>query len=273
MIARDPHRFVNELEAVAVERLASRLECRARNETFARLRDKYLSRLDLDQVSTVLEVGCGTGSVLRALIRRGEFSGSALGVDQSSRFIQTAKTLAMFEHTAGRLEFEVGDAHCLEHPPASFDIVIAHTVISHVTSPLTVLREMARVVRPGGTIVVFDGDYASLTYGYPDHGFGHRMDSALATATFNNPRIVRDLPRLLPRLGLNLSDAWGEAVVEIGTASYFKSFAETYIPHLQAAGVIPAQSIEAWYEEQQYMMQNQTFFAACNYYTYLAHRA
>lgn len=272
MIARDPHRFVNELEAVAVEQLASRLECRARDETFARLRDNYLARLGLVKASTVLEVGCGTGSVLRALMRRPEFTGSALGIDQSSHFVQAARMLAMIDHAAGRLQFAVGDAHCVDYPSASFDIVIAHTLMSHVTSPLSVLREMTRVTRPGGSVVVFDGDYASLTYAYPDHGFGHRIDSALATATFNNPRIVRDLPRVMPKLGLTLVDAWGEAIVEIGAASYFKSFAETYIPHLKAAGVIPTQSIEAWYEEQQSMMQKGTFFASCNYYTYLARR-
>lgn len=271
-MSRDPHRFVNELEAVAVERLASRLESRARDGTFAGLLDKYLSRLALAESSTVLEVGCGTGTVLRALLRHRDFRGTALGVDQCSHFVQIANTLASTDHVDDRLRFEVGDAHCLDYPPASFDIIIAHTLISHVTSPLTVLREMARLVRRGGSVVVFDGDYASLTYGYPDHGFGHRMDSALASATFNNPRIVRDLPRLLPKLGLTVNDAWGEAVVEIGAASYFKSFAETYIPYLKTAGVIPAQSIEAWYEEQQHMMQRETFFAACNYYTYLSRR-
>lgn len=80
----------------------------------------------------------------------------------------------------------------------AFDTVIAHTLISHVTEPETVLREMARVVRPGGSVAIFDGDYASLTYGYPDHDTGRTMDSALANATFNNPLVMRDLSRLLP---------------------------------------------------------------------------
>ena len=120
--------------------------------------------------------------------------------------------------------------------PRSFDVVIAHTLISHVTEPAMVLNEMARVVRPGGTVVIFDGDYASLTYGFPDHGFGHQMDVALASATFNNPRIMRDLPRLLPEFGLKLTAAWGDAVVEIGHGSYFKSFVETYAPYVKRAG-------------------------------------
>lgn len=273
MVTRDPHRFVNELDHVAVAGLSARLESRAQDEVFARLLDKYLLRLNLPASAQVLEVGCGTGAVLRSLARRRDFDGSALGVDQCQHFIDAANKFAQAEGIGERLSFEIGDAHCLDFAPATFDLVIAHTLISHVTSPLAVLREMARLVRPGGRIVVFDGDYASLTYAYPDHGFGRRMDAALASATFNNPRIMRDLPRLFPGLGLKLEAAWGEAVVEIATASYFKSFAETYVPYVKKARLLPAQAVDAWYDEQCQAMKAGTFFAACNYYTYLARRA
>lgn len=270
--SRDPHRFVNDLDEPALERLAARLESRAQDSVFARLLDKYVTRLALPPSAQVLEVGCGTGAVLRSILRRSDFSGRAVGTDQCGYFINAAKKFAQTEGTTERLTFQVGDAHCLDFPSATFDAVIAHTLISHVTEPLAVLGEMARLVRPGGTIVVFDGDYASLTYAYPDHGFGHRMDVALANSTFNNPRIMRDLSRLLPELGLKLETAWGEAVVEIGSASFFKSFADTYVPYVKKAGLLPTQAIEAWHNEQHLGMENGTFFAACNYYTYLARR-
>lgn len=270
--ARDPHRFSNELDEASIGRIAARLESRAHNEVFARLLDTYLTRLALPTRISVLEVGCGTGAVLRSIARRSDFVGSAIGVDQCRSFIDIANTFAQTEGVSDRLSFQIGDAHRLDFPPASFDVVIAHTLISHVTEPLAVLGEMARLVRPGGTVTIFDGDYASLTYAYRDHGFGQRMDVALANSTFNNPRIMRDLPRLLPELGLELDAAWGEAVVEVGQASYFKSFAETYVPYVKKSGMLPEQSIDAWYNEQLQAMENGTFFAACNYYTYLARR-
>jgi len=273
MVARDPHRFVNELDETAIERLVARLESRAQDLVFARLLDTYLAQLPLSSSTAILEVGCGTGAVLRSIARRDDFTGQATGVDQCRQFVDAANALARAEGVEARLAFEIGDAHGLDLRAGQFDIVIAHTLISHVTEPLAVLPAMARLVRPGGTVVVFDGDYASLTYAFPDHGFGHRMDVALASATFNNPRIMRDLPRLLPELGLRLGRAWGEAVVEVGTASYFKSFAETYVPYVKKAGLLPEQAIEAWHREQRQAMEKGTFFAACNYYTYLAHRA
>lgn len=272
MVARDPHRFVNELDEPAIERLATRLESRARDSVFAGLLDKYVTRLAMPPFVSLLEVGCGTGAVLRTIVHHSDFKGRALGVDQCGHFINAANKFAQSGGVGDRLTFQVGDAHCLDFPSATFDVVIAHTLISHVTEPLAVLGEMARLVRPGGTVVVFDGDYASLTYAYPDHSFGHRMDVALASSTFNNPRIMRDLPRLLPELGLKLETAWGDAVVEIGSASFFKSFAETYVPYVKKAGSLPAQAIEAWHKEQQQSMKSGTFFAACNYYTYLARR-
>jgi SAM-dependent methyltransferase len=272
MFARDPHRFVNELDEIALECLTARLESRAQDKVFAGLLDKYVSKLALPPRSKILEVGCGTGAVLRYLARRSDFTGRATGVDHCSHFIDIANKFAQVEAVGDRLDFQVGDAHSLDFPTATFDVVIAHTLISHVTAPLAVLGELARVVRPGGTVVVFDGDYASLTFAYRDHSFGQRMNVALANATFNNPRIMQDLPRLFPGLCLKLTEAWGDAVVEIGNASYFKSFAETYVPYIKNAGLLPEQAVATWHNEQRQSMENGTFFGACNYYTYLTRR-
>ncbi len=273
MTARDPHRFINELDDAALQRLVNRLESRARDDVFARLLDKYVTHLAIPPKARVLEVGCGTGAVLRAIARRPDFGGQATGVDQCPTFIETASRFAQREGVGDRLDFRVGDAHRLDFPAGTFDVVIAHTLISHVTAPLAVLGEMARVVRPGGTVVVFDGDYASLTYAFADHVFGQQMDTALANATFNNPLIMRDLPRLLREHGLELAEAWGDAVAEIGSGSYFRSFAETYVPYVKRAEMLPEAVVDEWLQAQRQAMEDGTFFAACNYYTYLARRS
>ncbi len=269
MAARDPHRFVNELNNAAIERLIMRLESRAKDAVFTQLFDKYVAKLVLPTADLVLEVGCGTGAMSRLLAQHSDFSGKAFGIDQSGPFIEAANRFAQDDNISAQVEFLVGDAHNIDFPPATFDVVLAHTLISHVTEPATVLREMARVVRPGGTIVIFDGDYASLTYAHPDHNFGHKMDVALASATFNNLRVMRELPRLLPELGLKVEEAWGDAVVEIGDGSYFRSFAEAYTPYVISSGLMPEKEVECWLKEQRQSMDRGTFFASCNYYTYL----
>lgn len=71
MGARDPHRFVNELDDATIERLIARLESRAKDVVFSRLFDKYVTKLKLPASAHVLEIGCGTGAVLRALAPAG----------------------------------------------------------------------------------------------------------------------------------------------------------------------------------------------------------
>ena len=268
----DPHRFVNELDETAHERLIGRLESRAQVPVFSSLFDKYVDKIDLPPSAKILEVGCGTGVILRNLVRRSNFTGTALGIDQCQSFIDAATRFSETENSEDKITFQIGDAHNLDLPTAEYDLVIAHTVISHVTEPVKVLSEMSRGVKPGGTVALFDGDYALLTYAFPDHSFGQKMDNALSTTTFNNPRIMRDLPRLLPQMGLELDHAWGDAVVEIGNGSYFKTFAETYVPYVKNAGIFSEQAVDIWLNEQYKAMDNGTFFAACNYYTYLVRR-
>lgn len=268
MSAKDPHRFVNDLDPSTVERLISRLENRGRDEVFSRLLDRYLDRLSLTD-ERVLEVGCGTGVVTRAIASDGNFKGEVIGIDQSPVFIKTADELAA--HAAlDRVTYQVADAHELPFEPGSFDVVIAHTVISHVTDPNRMLAEMARVLPPGGRAVLFDGDYASLTFGYDDAAQGRTMDWALACATFNNPLVIRSLPQALAGAHLTLCETLADAVAEVGSASYFRSFAETYAPLVARGGLASESEVQSWLDAQYRAMDEGRFFASCNYYTMIA---
>lgn len=271
MTVRDPHRYSHELDESTTERLIDRLERRGRDEVFTRLQRRYADRLQLAPDASVLELGCGTGVVARAFAARPGFAGRVVGVDQSPDFIEFARRFAADEGVSARTEFLVGDAHDTGLDGGCFDAVIAHTLVSHVTDPVAMVEEAARLVGAGGRVVIFDGDYASLTYACPDDpGFGRRMDHALAAATFNNPLVMRELPALMPELGLYLVERFADCVAEIGDASYFRSFAETYAPLVAEADLLPAQQVERWLGAQRAAMTQGTFFASCNYHTYVA---
>jgi len=97
----------------------------------------------------VLDVGCGPGIWTRELARRG-YRTSA--VDLTSTAVSLArKSLELF-----RLEADIreGDAENLPFAPASFDGVVSHGVIHHTPDTAQCVREMARVLRPGGVAVV-----------------------------------------------------------------------------------------------------------------------
>src|SRR4051794_29639986 len=160
---RDAMQFVNEQDAATRRRFIERLEFRATDPTFVAYRDAYLDLIALPRTAAVLDLGCGTGVVARAIAARDGFAGNVTGVDQSPEFIAAAERLAADDGVGERVEFAVGDAHALDLPTASFDATVAHTLVSHVRDPSAVLAEAGRVTRPGGAVVVFDGDYASLT--------------------------------------------------------------------------------------------------------------
>jgi ubiquinone/menaquinone biosynthesis C-methylase UbiE len=90
----------------------------------------------------VLEVGCGTGLVLARIER---FARSARGVDLSP---------GMLEHARARgLDVQLGSASALPFPDQSFDVSCSFKVLAHVRPVALALREMARVVRPGGHVL------------------------------------------------------------------------------------------------------------------------
>ena len=271
--ARDAMQFINEQDTATLERFIQRLEYRGTDPTFEAYRDAYLKLLALPPTAAVLDLGCGTGVVTRAIAARDGFTGTVTGVDQSLDFIAAAHRLAADEGVADRVEFVPGDAHALDLPAASFDAVVAHTLVSHVRDPLAVLAEAARVVRPGGHVAVFDGDYASLTFGSSDRELGQAMEAAFRSMIMSAPRVMRQLPRLLPQAGLELSATQAHVYAEAGASRFMLNLAETYGPLAASSGLVPAADVEAWLADQRRSAEDGTFFAACNYYAYVAKAA
>src|SRR5918998_2479718 len=150
MGALDPYRTTDKLEDPLLDVMVSRLEARGDHWFFQNVLREYLDAMDIDSASTVLDMGCGTGVAARTIARRTNFSGRVTGIDLSPYLVEAAKRLADEEGLGGRVEFRYGDTRELDIPDGEFDAVVAHTLMSHVHEALTVLKEAARVVKPGG---------------------------------------------------------------------------------------------------------------------------
>ena len=272
MAARDAMEFINEQDEATLERFVERLEFRGRDPTFVGYREAYVEKMGLAPTAHVLEVGCGTGVVSRALAAREGFSGHVTGIEQSPTLVEVAQRLADDEGVGERTEFRVGDAHALDVADESVDAVVAHTTMSHVTDPLTVVKEAARVLRVGGVFAAFDGDYASWTFGYRDHAIAKAMEDALLAAVVSKPRVMRDMPRLLHDAGLGLVDVDAHVYADIGHSTFFLGAAESYAPLVARTELVPAEHITAWLDGLRQASDAGVFFAACNYYAYVATR-
>ena len=225
----DVYRITDKLDDPTLDVVVTRLEARGKHPRFVSMMDQYLQAMDIDSAKTVLDVGCGTGVAARAIARRKGFAGRVVGIDVASYLIAAAKRLAEEEGVASDIEFRTGDSHSLQLSDALFDAAVAHTLVSHVSDPLAVLNEIARVVRPGGTVGIFDGDYASMTFGSDDPEKGKADDEAIIDAIVTNPRILRQMPQLLREAGLELIASFGNVVADIGKADFWAPAIESFL--------------------------------------------
>ena len=102
----------------------------------------------------VLDVGCGTGDVLRDFVRYGAEPSMLHGVDLLPERIEAAR-----ERSPLAVTFSLGDAEDLPYPAGHFDIALTLTVLSSIlddTMRRNVAAEAMRVLRPGGVLVVYD---------------------------------------------------------------------------------------------------------------------
>jgi ubiquinone/menaquinone biosynthesis C-methylase UbiE len=269
---RDIFRLAPSMDAEVLQAIAARLEFRGTDDGYARLSQAYFGRLQLADGQRILALGCGTGIEVRALKRITGSTTAIVGIDHSAALIDTARRLTAEEGVADNVTYHVGDAHHTPYDDGEFDIVTLHTVISHVDDPCQVLREARRNVRPGGTVAVFDGDYASLTFAFPDHVMAKTIEEKLVQLIVANPRIMRDMPRLVAEAGLELVDAEGALYADIGHGGFWLAAAESYGPLLARSGLLAEEVADEWRAFQVRSAGDNTFFGASNYYTYLARR-
>ncbi|HEY7249336.1 MAG TPA: methyltransferase domain-containing protein [Methylomirabilota bacterium] len=142
-----------------LEMIAHVLELRASMPQQQEMQRTYLRDIEFPEGARVLEVGCGTGAIARVLAGWPKVK-DVLGVDPSPYLVDRARAL---NPGLPNLIFEVGDGRSLGLKGASVDVVIMHTVLTHVQGPELMLTEARRVLRPGGWLGVCDGDFSTAT--------------------------------------------------------------------------------------------------------------
>lgn len=99
----------------------------------------------------VLDIGCGTGNLTAALLKRLSAAGRVTAVDAAPKMIEEAKR----KISDPRVEWLVADAESLGVPDASFDRVFCFSVWPHISDPGSAAEELGRVLRPGGSIHIW----------------------------------------------------------------------------------------------------------------------
>lgn len=119
-------------------------------------RDRLLDLAHLESGESVLDVGCGTGTLAIAAKRRAGVSGVVQGVDASPEMVRRATSKA--RHAKADVTFVEGVVEALPYPDAQFDVVFSTLMLHHLprAARRDFAREVRRVLKPGGRVLVVD---------------------------------------------------------------------------------------------------------------------
>lgn len=128
-------------------------------------KQRTIDQVDIQAGQIVLDVGCGIGLDAIQMAAMVGHTGRVYGVDISHEMIASARTNAASIDLP--LTFRVGSIYQLEFPNNNFDRCRADKVFQHLSDPKEALKELIRVTKPGGKIIIADPDHDSLIIDTP----------------------------------------------------------------------------------------------------------
>jgi SAM-dependent methyltransferase len=201
--------------------------------------------------SLVLEVGCGTGAQTASLAKNSP-GARFISFDHSATSLAQARARV----SATNVEFHQADLFALPFAPASFDHVFVCFVLEHLARPREALAILERLLKPGGTITVFEGDHGPTSM-YPDSEAAHKAiwcQVELQRRAGGNANIGRELYPLLKSAGfaqvhnsprIVYVDASRPHLVDGFTRKTFAAMIEGVREAALAARIIDAETFDA----------------------------
>jgi ubiquinone/menaquinone biosynthesis C-methylase UbiE len=189
----------------------------------------------------LLDVGCGPGSITRGLAER-VAPGEVVGIDLSKETLAAARQDAA-DRGLTNLRYEEASVYELPFADGAFDVVFAHQVLQHLKEPLSAIREMLRILRPGGYIAVRDVDWGTAAYFPRDPWIDRFIEVHLQTWTQNggDPTIGRKLRSLFNTSGvthLQVSAAEWCYTTTTETSTWGDSYAERLLTSPMGSRVV-----------------------------------
>jgi ubiquinone/menaquinone biosynthesis C-methylase UbiE len=146
---------------------------------------------DVEPGQRVLDVACGTGVLACTLAERVGLGGSVVGLDPSEEMLEVART------KSDAIEWRTGRAESIPFPDESFDAVVSQFGIMFFDDPGGALREMMRVMRPGGRLAVAVCDALENSPGYAAfEGLLRRLFGDRVAGAFRSPFVLGDTQKL-----------------------------------------------------------------------------
>jgi ubiquinone/menaquinone biosynthesis C-methylase UbiE len=243
-----------------VDRYVYALDSEKRLESLQHYVTLTYEMLEVSRGNSVLDVGCGTGDDAINLYKIVGPKGRVVGIDYSAQLIAEAKARA--EKAGASVEFYVGDAHELsQFGDNCFDATRAAAVFHHLESPEKALKEMIRVVKPGGSVVIAEADWETLLVDHPNIALTRQIMNYQCDENHQNGWIGRQLPRLFGQSGLDVHVAPAAMILPSYDLANLLFGLENSVNKMETKGLISQEGATQWLNELK-LLDGQGLFLA-----------
>jgi len=248
--------------------VAKVLETRAAMPSQQQMIAAYLGEIDFPKNARVLEVGCGTGPICRMLASLPNV-GEVTGVDPSEHFLAKARELSP---KSARINYQVGDGKALSFESASFDVVILHTLLTHVPGPEVILAEARRVLQAGGWLGVCDGDFSTATLRIADPDPLQACCDAFVDNFVTDRYMVRKMSMLVQAAGFKVQPLRSYGLVETLSPGLTMSWIDRGADAMAQCGTISGTLADALKAEGRARAERGGFFGYMAYASLVARK-
>jgi ubiquinone/menaquinone biosynthesis C-methylase UbiE len=218
----------------------------------------------------VLDVGCGPGFYCAELVEEVGPAGSVVGVDASPQMLGLAERRC---ESHNNIVLHQADATSLPVADSSFDGAVCVQVLEYLSDAAAGLAEIHRALRPGGRVVVWDVDWATVSWHSLDPS---RMERVLRAweGHLAHPSLPRTLAPALRAAGFEQIEmqAHSFASAEFDAETYGAALVAVIRSFVARRGDLTEQDAAAWAAEQEELGERREYFFACTQFCFTATR-
>src|SRR3954447_16099384 len=243
------------------EQTGKQLEAFYRTADAVRRRSLVRTALGASPGERILDVGCGPGFYCAELVEEVGSAGKVVGLDSSPQMLELAARRCG-DHD--NVELHEANATSLPVEDAAFDGAVCVQVLEYVRDTALGLAELYRVLRPGGRVVIWDIDWATVSWHSSDPA---RMERVLVAWDEHlvHPSLPRTLAPAMRAAGFEevVMEAYSFASADFDPETYgaaTMSFIENFVPGHNG---VTEDEAKAWAAEQRELGQRGEFYFAC----------
>ncbi len=262
----DPYADLGNADETVQTAIADAMDARSVDPAQVAMRHAYMSEITLPAGAFAVEMGSGTGHVTRDLVTL-VGAERALGIEPSRIMADRAR---QHHSDLAALEFQMGNAKATGLGDDSVDLVLMHTLLCHVPGAEDVVTEAFRILKPGGILAIFDGDYDTTTVAIGDFDPLEPVVKYMIDVNVHNLWLPRKLVPMVSGAGFIPGPLRAHSYLAHGDAAYFMTVIDRALTRMQSEGLLTQVGAQGLRSEAQSRIAENRFYGFMSYLSLIA---